>query len=135
AVRRGGGDHLVAAAHLGDHLQVRLQVEQGRERPTDEGLVVGEQQADPAHAARTCSRKPPSGERPVSSRYPADSARSRSPASPEPPVEGPAPRPSSQTSTQVAVNRTPHQCAPECRTTLVTPSRTTQANSSRASAG
>ena len=50
----GRGDHLVAAADLGDHLQVGLQLEQRGQRAADQGLVVGEQQADRgAHQARS----------------------------------------------------------------------------------
>ncbi len=47
----------------------------------------------------------------------------------------PAPTPSSRTSARVGVSRTSQGWAPECRITLVTPSRTVQANSSRSSVG
>ena len=42
----GGLDDLVAPADLGDHGQVRFQVEQGGRRPADEGLVVGQEHPD-----------------------------------------------------------------------------------------
>ena len=42
----GSGDHLVAATDLGHHLEVALEGEQRRERPSHEGLVVGQQHLD-----------------------------------------------------------------------------------------
>ena len=45
-----GLDLLVAAADLGDHLEVGLEVEQGGERATHQRLVVGEQDANVGHA-------------------------------------------------------------------------------------
>ena len=43
---RRGRHHLVAAADLGDHLEVGLEVEQRGERAAHQRLVVGEQQPD-----------------------------------------------------------------------------------------
>ena len=69
------------------------------------------------------------------------SARSRRPARPRPPLPGRTastrgPRPSSTDLDRVRRSaRTVHRVAPLCRTTLVTPSRTAQANSSRRSPG
>src|SRR5918992_764760 len=96
-------------------------------------LVVGQQQAD-HRPTRTYSRKPPSGARPISNLPSAPLTRSRSPARPLPvPSEAPSfgPIPSSTTSTLLGVNRTVQVDALLCRTTLVTPSLTTQPNSSR----
>ncbi len=43
---RDGRDDLVASADLGDDVDVGLEVEQGGERAADEGLVVGDEDAD-----------------------------------------------------------------------------------------
>ena len=49
SVGEHGGQHLVAGPHLGDHLQVGLEAQQGGQRAADQGLVVGEQQPDHRH--------------------------------------------------------------------------------------
>ena len=45
-VAADGVEHGVATIHLGHDLEVTLEVEQRRQRPPDERLVVGEQEAD-----------------------------------------------------------------------------------------
>ncbi len=54
----GRVDDLVAPAHLRDHLEVGLEREQRRERPTHEGLVVGEQHLDRLAHSVTSSTVP-----------------------------------------------------------------------------
>ena len=65
-------EHLVAALDLGHHLDVRLQLEQARERAAHHRLVLGDQHPD--HAARPGTRsarpKPPSGRGPAITRRP-----------------------------------------------------------------
>ena len=110
-VRRGRGDHLVAAAHLGHHLEVGLEVEQRGQRAAHERLVVGEQQPDRCVVTRRpAARKPPSaapaGHR--AGRADGRSARSRSPRQPVPPPTGVRPRARGRrrvTSTRVRVER------------------------------
>ena len=58
AVLAGGRDDLVAAADLGDHLEVGLEVEQRGQRAADQGLVVGEQEPDGHGTTRPPARKP-----------------------------------------------------------------------------
>jgi len=41
-----GGYDLGTAADLGHHRHIRLQADQGSERPSDQGLVIGQQDAD-----------------------------------------------------------------------------------------
>jgi len=118
------GGKNVAPAVLEDRLRAHPLVSQC--------LVVGDQQAD--HAL-TRSRKPPVGSGPAVIRSPADSTRSRSPARPTPGVVPAGAAPSSLTSTESAPSSILQFRAFECRTTLVTPSRTTQPKSSRRSAG
>ena len=54
----GRVDDLVAPAHLRDHLEIGLEREQRRERPTHEGLVVGEQHLDRLAHSVTSSTVP-----------------------------------------------------------------------------
>src|SRR5262249_16227806 len=131
-------DHFVAPAHLGHDLQIGFQVQQRGQSTPHQCLVVGEQQADHTH---TRSSKPPSCALPTVKLAPAASTRSRRPTSPTPlpapppahPFIGPGPSPVTRFSLSVPLTR---QCAaPLWRTTLVTPSRSTQPNSSRRSAG
>ena len=51
------GHDRVAVADLGDHLEVGLEAEQRGQGAADQGLVVGEQQAD-GHVRTTRSEKP-----------------------------------------------------------------------------
>ena len=71
---RAAGHDLVAPAHLGDHLDVLLEVEQRPQRPADQGLVLGQQHPDHRLATGSGttgvltgtsapSRKPPAGGR------------------------------------------------------------------------
>ena len=85
---------------------------------------------------RTTDSENPGESSRVTTVAPTSVARSRSPSSPEPwPLGEWVAGPSSRTSALVAVSRTSQCRAPECRITLVTPSRTVQANSSRSSDG
>ena len=142
-VLAGRGDHLVAPADLGDDLEVGLQVEQRGQRAADQRLVVGEQQpdrrghagtVDPEHEAAALGPAPTvtaaAGRRgPL-----AQAGRAR--ARPAPVADRPARRsaPVVGDLDAVGVDAGPRtRRAPLCRTTLVTPSRTTQPNSSRRS--
>ena len=84
----------------------------------------------------TDSEKPGESSR-VTTVAPTAAARSRSPASPEPwpPASRRRRRRRRAPRRWSAVSRTSQCRAPECRITLVTPSRTVQANSSRSSDG
>ena len=123
----------------------------GRPRPPRSGRA-------PATAARPARRGPAPGRRPAAAgssmparctrsrnpvapaaaahgqrARPAASARSRSPRRPvpgRPSGAGSGPRPSSTISTWSGATRITRRGAPLCRTTLVTPSRTAQPNSS-----
>ena len=81
----GLGDHGVAPADFGDHLEIRLQRQQRRQSAPDQRLIVGEQQPDRrahGHGTRTRSAKPPAAERPTLTDPPAAAARSCNPARP-----------------------------------------------------
>ena len=142
------GDRLVAVGRLAHDLDVVLGVEQDPEPGADQGLVVGEDDADharPRAAARidgtgatgsqARTRKPPPGRGPASSvARRRQRARSRMPAMPWPGVPGVdrrrrRPRPSSTTSTSTAVAGAVDQHAgawpaPAWRITLVSDSCT-----------
>src|SRR5690606_40938002 len=82
-------DHLVGAADLGDDVEVALQRQQGRQGTADEGLVVGQQDPDPAHVQHTSSRVPPAGTSstvsvPPAARTPSSMPRRRWPTGPSP---------------------------------------------------
>ena len=131
------GEHLVAGADLGDHLEVGLEAEQRGEGAAHQRLVVGEQQPDRPRRAPPAARSRGRAARSTTV-APTAAARSRRPARPEPEPRcrrGVAPAPSSRTSAAVGESATSQRRAPECRITLVTPSRTVQANSSRSSVG
>ena len=130
--RRGAAaDDLVAAADLGHHLEVGLEAEQRGQRAAHQGLVVGEQQPDPRDAltaspgaaavggrgARGCRRR----RRPLAQAAQAVALGA-----------GRQPAPSSLTSTPFGAELDDRPTWPAlCRITLVTPSRTIQANSAR----
>ena len=143
AARRAAGaappaSDLVAAGHLADDLEVGLEREQGGERAPDEVLVVGQQQPDAARVTR--APRPAAGSRggtagPAVTGPPVAATRSVSPRSPLPRRPPPGPAPSSTTSIARSPSSTAQVPARLCRTALVTPSRTTQPNSSRRSAG
>src|SRR5262249_31352727 len=128
--------HEVPGADLGDDLEVGLEVQESGERAAHQGLVVGEEKSDGGGHDRTTEREKPGESRRGTTVAPTSAARSRSPARPEPwPLGDGVAAPLSMTSAHVAVSRTSQWEAPEWRITLVTPSRTVQANSSRRSDG
>ena len=147
-------DDIVTRSDLGDHPHVRLQPDQGREGAADHGLVVGEQHPDaPVGAGPGCvgkvvgghdgnggdadpdptggrvalSTKPPPGCGPATTVPPRASIRRVNPRSPLP--CSPAVVRTVEPSSRISMLRSPRLirqvCASECRTTLVTPSRTT----------
>ena len=131
-----GRDHLVAPADLGHHLEVVLEFEQGGEGRADQGLVVGQRGAgssrDGLRRGETRAAATPRPERAGLSTPPAAPTRSRrpdQPAAPMPPAVH-APTPVVDDLDRAADSRTVHDLAWEWRTTLVSPSRTTQPNSS-----
>src|SRR5215472_2058055 len=129
-------EHLVAPGHLGDDLEVGLELQEPADRGPEHRLVLRDQDPDhagagssatPSAGTETWTRKPPSGLAPQSTVPPSSASRSRRPARPD---TGPfsTARPSSRTSTQAEPSSRPmvsQQCAaPLWRTTLVTASRT-----------
>src|SRR5580700_12094066 len=134
----GGRDHLVTAPDRGDHLEVVVERKQRGKCASNQLLVIGDQQTDrhvtAPRANETRSRHPFGSSGPASTTPPAAAARSRSPVRPfpGPPCPGPPfwPTPSSTISTEPGDRRTEHELACEWRTTFVSPSRTTQPNSS-----
>ena len=95
-----GFDSLTTGARLSDNLEVVLGFEDHPQAGTDEGLVIGEQDADhdaPSPSGkRARTRYPPPGRGPASSSPLNRRMRSRMPMSPRPPEPlCPPPRPSS----------------------------------------
>src|SRR5690606_10219375 len=131
-------DGLGAVPGLGDHFQVGLPVQDEPDPPTDQGMVVGEQNPDLGRVvlvvhdcfltAGTVSRiRVPDGDAGLmSSVAPSSSARSRIPRIPAPSRATPMPRPSSSTSSTTEwspfrrLTRTVPASA--CRAALVSPS-------------
>ena len=134
-VLEDGGYDGVTGADLGDHLEVGLEGEQRGQRAADQRLVVGEQEPD-GHGTHH-------GQREAGGELPGDHGGAD--------VGGPLAQPGQARALAAwgvgrgAVvahlgagrrsSRTSQRRAPECRITLVTPSRTVQANSSRSSDG
>ena len=82
--------HQVSPGHLGHHLDVRLQAQQGGDRPPDQMLVVGQQYPDhriPSSGivARSLNSPPLLPSPPTVTDPPTVASRSDSPASPVPP--------------------------------------------------
>ena len=133
-VRPGRGDHLVAAADRRHDLEVLLQREQRGQRAADQLLVVGEQQADHQALARRGEPDPQPPPRRLQ-RPGVDAAAGRGDPLAQP---GQAvarrcavpPTPSSMISTRTRTAGPRTSWRAQCRTMLVSPSRTTQPNSS-----
>src|SRR5262249_60379279 len=116
-------EHLVAPGHLGDDLEVGLELQEPADRSPEHRLVLRDQHPDhagagssatPSAGTETWTRKPPSGLAPQSTVPPSSASRSRRPARPD---TGPffTARPSSRTPTQAEPPSRPvasQQCAP-----------------------
>ena len=130
-------------ADLGHHLEVGLEAEQGGERAAHQGLVVGEQEPDrrsvmPGHGQHR--RAKPRGSTGARDDRAAPTARGplAQPGRARGRDDRPAVRRRCRRRRPRPRSRPAARCtgvAPLCRITLVTPSRTVQANSSRSSEG
>src|SRR6185436_6703228 len=122
-------------------LEVRLEVKENGEGAAHHGLVLGQQHPDhKPPPGRVATRRNPSVFGSTTNAPPAETTRSRSPSSPPvriAGVEGP-PTPSSAMVSAIrpssSVRTIRHALAAEWRSTLVAPSRTTQASTSSAAA-
>src|SRR5262249_10792437 len=147
----GRGRHdLVTGADLAHDVEVGFEPQQHRERAPHHGLVLGEQDADHDSGAEAMRANPSVPAR-VRTVPPSRSRRSVRPRRPWPvvdstvdtvdtvdvldTVDGPSSTMASRTVSPSRVTSISHRRAPLCRITLVTPSRTVQANASSTGAG